>query len=416
MPQPITCLHLADLHFGVETYGITNSETGLNTRLEDFSQSLSQAIDYAIDLPVDLAVSAGDAYKRNSPSPTEQRELVKHFCRLADAGIPSVLVSGNHDIPVVAGKAASIDIFRTIRPGSFYVFTNRPTMEPPVIETKSGPIAVACLPYISPSHLRNIQDFRGMKGEDLRTVYEEFYESVLLSMADRIPPDMPRLLLTHLTVHGAQYGGYRGSVLMTDDIQVLPSMLASAGYDYVALGHIHRHQNLSTREEVPVVYCGSIDRVDFGEAEEDKGFVIAKISRGRSEFEFRSISVRDFVLIQVETEGADDITERILQAIRAEKDRLQGSVVRVTYEAHDEEVHKIDMKRIHEALNPAHYKAGFIRIPRDSAKKRRSTTLSTNTALVDALSTYIREHEEIREYGDQLVQKAKEIERIIIQK
>ncbi len=416
MSQPITCLHLADLHFGVEAYGFTNHETGLNTRLEDFSRSLMQAVDYAIDWPVDLALFAGDAYKRNSPSPTEQRELVKHFCRLADAGIPVVMISGNHDIPVIAGKATSIDIFRTVRPNRFYVFSNRPTLEPPIIETGKGPIAVACLPYISVSHLRNIPAYREKKGEDLRNAYEEFYHSVLTGMAEAVPREIPRVLLAHLTVHGAQFGGYRGSVLMTDEIRILSSALATAGYDYVALGHVHRHQNLTTRSEIPVVYPGSIDRVDFGEAEEEKGFVIANVHRGGAEYEFKPVEVREFVSIKVETEKGDDITQRIVNAIQTESDRLPDSVVRVTYVADDEEIHKIDMKRIHEALQPVHFKAGFIRIPRDMAGKRRTTSLSTNTALTDALSAYIREHSEIHTHGEVLIQKAKEIEQSIFLK
>ncbi len=410
MKKTICCLHLADLHFGVETYGYTNNSTGLNTRLEDFSQSLQQAVDYAIDLPVDLALFAGDAYKRNSPSPTEQRELVKHFCRIADAGIPIVMISGNHDIPVMTGKAASIDIFRTLRPEMFYVFTNRPALQPPIIETRNGPIAVCCLPYISPSHLRNIPAYRDMKGEELLDAYEEFYNSVMTSMSEQVPEDVPRILLSHLTVHGAMFGGYRGSVIMTDEIQILPSTLASAGYDYVALGHIHRHQNLSTRQEIPVVYPGSIDRVDFGEADEEKGFVIARIQRGYSECEFIPVQVREFISIHVDTEKNDDITQRILDSIKMESDRIQDSVVRISYMADDEEVHTIDMKQIHEALLPAHYKAGFIRVPREKSAKRRSTSLSTETALVDALSAYIREHEELKEHGEALIKKTKEID------
>ncbi|MGC9327577.1 MAG: metallophosphoesterase family protein, partial [Candidatus Hinthialibacter sp.] len=165
MNDEIKCLHLADLHFGVETYGTTNPQTGLNTRLEDFSRSLEQVIDHALEEEIDLCVFAGDAYKRHTPSPTQQRELVKHFCRLADEGVPTVMISGNHDIPVMHGKASSIDIFRSLRPGRFYVYVNQPTcgeMKPPIIETKHGPIAVCCLPYISPSFLRSIEHLKNL--------------------------------------------------------------------------------------------------------------------------------------------------------------------------------------------------------------------------------------------------------------
>jgi len=415
--EPVTCLHLADLHFGVENYGNVNPATGLNTRLEDFSRSLKQAVDYAIDLSADLAVFAGDAYKRNSPSPTEQRELVKHVCRLADAGIPCVLVSGNHDIPVVHGKASSIDIFRTLRPGMIHVQVNQPTIgenAPPVIETKHGPIAVCCLPYISPSFLRNIPDYRDLNSAELLDRYEEFYHDVIFGMAESVPGDIPRILLTHLTVHGATAGGYRGMNLITDEVQVLPSNLVAAGYDYVALGHIHRHQNLSPKEEIPVVYPGSIDRVDFGEVDEDKGFIIARIRRGGSEYDFIPVDVRPFADIRVEPDPSLELTERILQAIAEEA--IDDAVVRIRFEASDVEVQSLDMKRIHAALEPSHFKAGFIRIPSEPAPQRRGTSLTTDVSLADALGAYIRERDELKDDGEVLLEKAKDIEQTLKKK
>lgn len=417
MTEPINVLHLADIHFGMENYGYTNPSTGLHSRLEDFIRSLNQAIDYALDLPVDLAVFAGDAYKRNSPSPTEQRELIKPFLRLAEAGVPTVMISGNHDIPVMHGKAASIDIFRALRPGMFYVYVNQPTLganAPPIIETPKGPIAVCCLPYISPSFLMNIGDYRNLRGDELRDAYESFYDQAARAMAASVPDDVPRLLIAHLTVAGAMVGGYRGVSLAMDETQVQPANLASAGYDYVALGHIHRYQNLSPRDEVPVVYCGSIDRIDFGERDEIKGFVIARVRRGRAEHEFIPVQTRDFIQLDVDSQRGDDLTARILEAIHTE--RIDDAVVRIRFAADDEELQKIDMKAVHEALRPAHFKAGFIRTPREQSASRRTTTLQQDAALADALAAYLREREELKQYGEALLVKAKEIDAIAREK
>ncbi|MBI1387689.1 MAG: exonuclease subunit SbcD [bacterium] len=412
MSEPIVCLHIADLHFGMENYGHVNPQTGMHTRLEDFSNSLNQAIDYAIDSPVDAAIFAGDAYKRNSPSPTEQRELVKAFQRLADAEIPTVMISGNHDIPVMHGRASSIDIFRSVRPGWFHVFVNRPTLsDAPLIQTKKGPLAVCCLPYISPSFLLNNPENRGLKGDALRDRYETFYQDVMRSMARQIDDDVPRVLAAHLTVHGSITGGYRGAPLLTDDVQILPSNLAAAGYDYVALGHIHQYQNLSPREEVPVVYCGSIDRIDFGEAEEQKGFVIARIRRGRAEHEFIPIQTRDFIDIHVERSERLNLTERILIAI--EREAVKGAVVRLRYEATDEEAAGLDMKRVQEALQTAHHKAGVIRVPNRAANERRSQTLKDDVSLRDALTAYLSQHADFQKDAEALQQKATEIDQAV---
>ncbi len=414
MEQSVKCLHIADLHFGVDNYGYTNPQTGLNTRLEDFSKSFGFAIDHAIENEVDLVLFAGDAYKRNSPSPTEQRELVKHFCRLADAGIPTVMISGNHDIPVMHGRAASIDIFRSLRPEKFFIYVNQPTLgenKPPMIETKNGPIGVCCLPYISPSFLRQNERFKELKGDALKEAYEEFFTDVIYAMANELPEEIPKVFMGHLTVHGCSIGAYRGVALMSDEIQILPATLAHSGYDYVALGHIHQHQNLSPRKEVPVVYSGSIDRVDFGEVDERKGFVIAEIQKGGADFEFHPIPVREFVDIYVEYDENVELTERVRKEIQ--KENVIDAIVRVRYVATDEESQSLDAKAIHQELQVAHYKIGFIRIPKDKPAARRSTTLSQDVQLVDALEAYISEREELKEEKDALIEKAKEIDQVV---
>src|SRR5919206_2284809 len=92
--------HLADTHIGMENYGRLNPETGLNQRLHDFLNSLDQALDAAIQARVDLVVFAGDIYKTRDPTPTHQREFAHRIHRLSQAGVASVIVAGNHDIPL----------------------------------------------------------------------------------------------------------------------------------------------------------------------------------------------------------------------------------------------------------------------------------------------------------------------------
>lgn len=413
--NPIPIMHLADIHFGMENHGSLNPRTGMHSRLEDFSRSLNQAITAAIEEPVDLVVFAGDAYKRNAPSPTEQREFVKAFCRLADAKIPTVMISGNHDIPVMHGKAASIDIFRTLRPGFFHVYINRPTFgdaNPPLIlETPNGPIAVCAFPYFSPSYLLAYDEFKGLSYEELQARYESFFLEVIKGMPKQVPDDIPRILVAHLTVYGATLGGYRGTTIKSDDVQVLPANLVSAGYDYVALGHIHKYQNLSPNDTIPVVYPGSIDRVDFGERDEDKGYIIAKVSRGKSTYRFESLPVRDCIQIRVEPDEGEDLTEAILAGIAAQP--IDDAIVRVTFVASDADVTTLDMKRIHEALRPAHYKAGFVRIPKETSSTRRTTTMNSEVKLRDALLAYIAGHEDLKADTDALLEKARRIEETV---
>ena len=107
-------LHFADLHLGVETYGKTDPQTGLSTRLLDFLRALDELVDYAVAERVDLVLFCGDAYKSREPSQTHQREFARRIRRLVDAGIPVFLLVGNHDLPAAVSRATSLEIFDTL--------------------------------------------------------------------------------------------------------------------------------------------------------------------------------------------------------------------------------------------------------------------------------------------------------------
>ena len=111
----VRLLHAADIHIGMENYGRINPATGLSTRLEDFCATLDEAVDFAIESSIDLVVLAGDIYKTRDPTPTHQREFARRVRRLTEAGIPVFIVPGNHDIPMAASRATSVDIFRTLQ-------------------------------------------------------------------------------------------------------------------------------------------------------------------------------------------------------------------------------------------------------------------------------------------------------------
>src|SRR5512136_712231 len=105
MSQPIRILHTADLHIGMENYGQIDPATGINGRVMDFLRRFNAVIDYALDNEVDLFLFAGDAYKTRDPNSTYRREFARRIKRLADAGIPTVLLVGNHDLPSMEKKA-----------------------------------------------------------------------------------------------------------------------------------------------------------------------------------------------------------------------------------------------------------------------------------------------------------------------
>ena len=105
----------------MENYGRMDPETGIHGRVMDFLRRLTDMVDYAIDEGIDVFVFAGDAYKMRDPNPTFQREFARRIKRVADAGIPVVLLVGNHDLPPVQRRATSISIFDTLQVPNVYV-------------------------------------------------------------------------------------------------------------------------------------------------------------------------------------------------------------------------------------------------------------------------------------------------------
>ena len=113
------------------------------------------------------------------------------------------------------------------------------------------------------------------------------------------------------------------------DVSVELDALADTRWDYVALGHIHRHQNLtSERDDLPpVVYSGSLERIDFGEAADVKGFCWINLSRGAAEWRFVKSNARKMLTLRLDCRNTDNPTRLVLDALKEEK--LADAVVRL---------------------------------------------------------------------------------------
>jgi exonuclease SbcD len=319
----IRLLHFADLHLGVENYGRIDPATGLSTRLTDFLRVYDQVVDYALDNDISLVVFSGDAYKTRDPSPTYEREFAQRIRRLSAAGIPTVLVAGNHDTPSALGRAITVEIFATLEVENVYV-AKKPEVIP--IETKDGPVQVVALPWVTRSGLLARDEYKNKNLEEINQLILDKVTNIfegddgLIGQLDRT---VPTILAAHATVQGAVYGSER-SVMLGQEVILPPSLTRNPAFDYVALGHIHKHQVLY--EQPPVIYSGSIERIDFGEEREDKGFVVAEVERGRATWQFVKTDARPFVTIEVDVQS-DDPTAEILEAISARE--IEDAVVRI---------------------------------------------------------------------------------------
>jgi exonuclease SbcD len=319
----IRLLHFADLHIGVENYGRLDPGTGVNGRVLDFLHRFDELIEYGLEHEVDLVIFAGDTFKRCTPNPTYQRAFARRVKRLADAGVPVVLLVGNHDLPTMVQRASSVDIFRTLDVSN--VIVGRDERVHP-IETRRGPVQVATVPYPVRQRLLAHEDYRGLSIEQLDKELQRLVTDEIRALAKQLDPDVPAVLTAHLSVSGATYGSER-SVMIGRDVVVLKSSLADPAWDYVALGHIHRHQSLNDRECPPMVYAGSLERIDFGEEGQPKGFCWVELARGDTTWKFIEVGARPFVTVRADLREALNPLMALQQAVATHD--LRDTVVRL---------------------------------------------------------------------------------------
>ncbi len=325
----LSILHFADAHIDMSNYGRHDPESGLPMRVVDFLKSLDTIVDTAIDERVDLVLFAGDAYKDRNPAPTFQREWGRRIMRLSRAGIPTLLLVGNHDLSPALGRAHALEPFDTLEVPYVRVL-DRPVFLKPS-DLNGLPLQVLALPWIARSGL---MAHLGMSGLDRNQVYEEL-ENRLAELVNEwleaADSNLPVVFTAHASVQGAKYGGER-TVMLGADLVLSGSLVKDPRLDYVALGHIHKPQNLNENGHPPVIYPGSIERVDFGEVEDDKFFVIARVERGQTVVEWRKLTgIRPFIDRYLCLDNQEEIGER-LRSTLPDPAELQGAIVRLILE------------------------------------------------------------------------------------
>ena len=387
-------LHFSDLHVGVENYGRTDQVTGLSTRLNDFLQSLDEVVEYALAQSVDLVLLAGDVYKGRDPSQTHQREFARRLVRLSAAGIPTFIVVGNHDLPNAVSRATAVEIFPTLGVPNVYVGSSLQTY---LIPTKSGPLQLVAVPWPRRSGVLSREETRGLSVEQVREEVQRRMTDYILDRCQKLDPEVPAVLSGHVTVNGATVGTERSMMLGNDHV-LMAGNIARPELDYVALGHIHKHQVL--RWDQPLMaYSGSLQRVDFSEEADDKGFCVVDLDAAApqgerlSDFQFHRLDARPFVTVDVSIGSGDaDPTATALKAIAA-KD-VAGAVVRVRLSLPGDAGPRIREAEIREALHSAHYIAAITRESIDNPRRTRlDPALARDMEPMQALSMYLENRE-----------------------
>jgi DNA repair protein SbcD/Mre11 len=408
----VKILHFADLHLGVENYGHIDPVTGLSTRLLDILGSLDQLVDYAIQNEIDLVLFCGDAYKNREPSQTHQREFAKRISRLSDSGIPVFLLTGNHDLPNTMGRATSTEIFSTLAIKNVYVSSRPEIVQVP---TRSGVVQIASLPWLRRGAILSREDTRNLNFEQINERMQVSLNNIIKDHISKLDPSLPSILAAHVWVASPNLKvGSERMMTIGQEHALLLGNVANPAFDYIALGHIHKEQVLSNSP--PVIYAGSLGKLDFGDEKDEKGFWIVDIKPAEQRekrsvsYEFHPVKERDFLTIDVTLMVQDtDPMSTILSAIDYKADEIKDAIVRLQLTIPSEIEGKLIDVEIRNALKSAH----FFTVTRDvkrEARVRLGKWSAEEVTPLDALKLWLETKnvaperaETLLDYGKKLI-------------
>jgi DNA repair protein SbcD/Mre11 len=259
----VKILHTADWHVGRTIQG--------RSRAEEHQAVLSELTDIARRESVDLVLVAGDLFDTSAPAPEAERIVYRGLLALAEVA-PVVAIPGNHDSDRrLAALTPLFDLARvTIRAGV--------AKEPVEIDTASGELArIACIPWLSQRYIVKAAHLMDEDAAQSRARYEERMALVVDSLTAGFTPDAVNIVMAHLAIVGAAFGGGERTAQTIFEYWV-NSTLFPAHAHYVALGHLHKAQ--AVIGPCPIHYPGSPLQLDFGETDMNRCALVVEATPG----------------------------------------------------------------------------------------------------------------------------------------
>jgi len=261
-------LHTADWHVGRTIRG--------RSRADEHEAVLAEIASIARDHDVDAVVVCGDVFDTAAPSPESERIAYRALLDLASHGTRVVVIAGNHD---------SDRRWQAVQPLlELGAVITRPVFAEPdtsVVEipSKDGRelMLVAALPFLSQRWVIKAADLMGGEAAESVQLYEERYRKLCDWLCARFRADTVNVVAAHAFVHGSDPSGSERAAHLSAAYGV-PATVFPANAHYVALGHLHRPQQIPG--PCPIRYCGSPLQLDFGEAEQRKVALVIDASAG----------------------------------------------------------------------------------------------------------------------------------------
>jgi exonuclease SbcD len=260
-------LHSGDWHLG--------KTLRAQSRRDEYEAALNEVLEIARREQVDCLLVAGDVFDSTTPPP-EAEELLFGFLReLFGAGIPAVIIGGNHDHPKrLAAVSRVLELVNVhLRAEAVVPESGGHVRVPSHDGSEAATIAV--LPWV---HERDVVRWESLLGRESHQEYAQGVAEMAAHLTNAFPTDTVNVLLSHMMVDGAQVGGGERELHLGAVYAVKPQALPT-NLHYIALGHLHRAQEM--RRSPPAYYAGSLLQLDFGERGQEKSVVIVEAHPGR---------------------------------------------------------------------------------------------------------------------------------------
>jgi exonuclease SbcD len=290
----------ADLH--VDQYGSkVHAATGLNARLVDYLATVRFVAQAARDRDCEALVVAGDFTERKHVN----EWLIRHIQdALSDGPEQQIFLRGNHDAEVAGESIVSV----LAEMGAEWRGYARPALD--IV----GDVALCLIPHLDGRWLRTQAGFESVPPQEINRALAEQYlvlARALYAATENHPLPLKRILVVHQGMSGGAMSETQAAFLGDRSLVVDAAALGAIGFDAIVAGHFHRHQVLST--DPLTLYTGSVERVDFAEEDEDKGFVVIDTDHLPA-FDWVPTPARRYLTMKAsESYSADDLAGAIVR-------------------------------------------------------------------------------------------------------
>lgn len=286
-------LHLSDLHFG--------KKFKMWSFIDDQKEMIQTILNVIDEKHIDTVLMCGDIYDRSIPSIEAVNLFDEFLVELSNRNLNILISSGNHDSADRLAFGNQLMLNKNIYISPVY----DGQIDPVVLKDSYGDINFYMLPYVKSSTVKHYFP------EENIVDYNDALQVATDAM--HINPTKRNIILSHQFVMGSQLDGSEEIIEIGGLDQVSSNVYQ--GFDYVALGHIHRPQNVKGKH---IRYCGTALKYAFDEQNQQKTLTILEIKDKKDEIIYEYIPVsqtHEFVTLE------GKFNDLLLSAINDEANR-----------------------------------------------------------------------------------------------